>query len=43
MAGMLVQMDSYQHCWIDSVKEPWWLVTMIDDVVQFQLLRVSSF
>ncbi|MCX7991116.1 MAG: ISNCY family transposase, partial [Proteobacteria bacterium] len=31
MAGMLVQMDSSQHRWIDSVKEMWWLVTMVDD------------
>ncbi|MEN2995328.1 MAG: helix-turn-helix domain-containing protein [Thermodesulfovibrio sp.] len=31
MAGMLVQMDSSQHCWIEAIKKPWWLVTMIDD------------
>jgi len=30
-AGMLVQMDSSQHRWVDSVDEPWWLVAMIDD------------
>ncbi|MFN4245102.1 MAG: hypothetical protein ACK4F9_03005 [Brevinematia bacterium] len=30
-AGMLVQMDSSQHRWIEAVEEPWWLVAMIDD------------
>ncbi len=29
--GMLVQMDSSQHKWIDEIHEPWWLVAMIDD------------
>lgn len=29
--GMLVQMDSSQHRWIESVHEPWWLVAMVDD------------
>ncbi|MCX8034557.1 MAG: ISNCY family transposase [Thermodesulfovibrio sp.] len=35
LAGMLVQMDSSQHCWIGAVKEHWWLVTMIDDADNF--------
>lgn len=30
-AGMLVQMDSSYHQWIQSVSEKWWLVAMIDD------------
>jgi hypothetical protein len=30
-AGMLVQMDSSQHRWVDTVEEPWWFVAMIDD------------
>ena len=30
-SGMLVQMDSSQHRWIDEIHEPWWLVAMIDD------------
>ena len=30
-AGMLVQMDSSQHKWIESATDPWWLVAMIDD------------
>ncbi len=30
-AGLLVQMDSSQHRWIESIKKPWWLVTMCDD------------
>lgn len=34
-AGMLVQMDSSQHRWIESISEPWWLVTMIDDADGF--------
>jgi len=29
--GMLVQMDSSQHRWIEGVSEPWWLVAMVDD------------
>lgn len=30
-AGMLVQMDSSQHQWIESIPEKWWLIAMIDD------------
>jgi len=30
-AGMLIQMDSSQHQWIESIPEKWWLITMIDD------------
>jgi len=30
-AGMLVQMDSSQHKWLEHIPEKWWLVTMIDD------------
>jgi len=30
-AGMLVQMDSSQHRWIEQVNQPWWLIAMIDD------------
>ena len=30
-AGMLVQMDSSQHNWIEHIPEKWWLVAMIDD------------
>ncbi len=30
-AGMLVQMDSSEHRWIEDVEEPWWFVGMIDD------------
>ena len=30
-AGMLVQMDSSQHQWIEHIHEKWWLIAMIDD------------
>ena len=30
-AGMLVQMDSSQHNWLEHIPEKWWLVAMIDD------------
>jgi hypothetical protein len=30
-AGMLVQMDSSQHQWLQHIPEKWWLVAMIDD------------
>jgi hypothetical protein len=30
-AGLLVQMDSSQHNWLTSIKEPWWLIAPIDD------------
>lgn len=30
-AGMLVQMDSSQHNWVENIKELWYLVAMIDD------------
>lgn len=30
-AGLLVQMDSSQHRWIESLSEKWWLIAMIDD------------
>jgi len=30
-AGMLVQMDSYQHQWLPHLPVKWWLIAMIDD------------
>src|SRR4030067_2882863 len=30
-AGMLVQMDSSQHRWLEHIPEKWWLGAMIDD------------
>ena len=30
-AGMLVQMDSSQHQWLEHIEEKWWLIAMIDD------------
>lgn len=30
-AGMLIQMDSSRHNWIEHIPEKWWLVAMIDD------------
>ena len=30
-AGMLVQMDSSQHRWLEDIPEKWWLTAMIDD------------
>lgn len=30
-AGMLVQMDSSQHRWLENIPEKWWLIAMIDD------------
>lgn len=30
-AGMLVQMDSSQHQWLENIPEKWWLIAMIDD------------
>lgn len=30
-AGMLVQMDSSQHRWLETIPQKWWLVAMIDD------------
>lgn len=30
-AGMLVQMDSSQHRWLEHIPEKWWLTAMIDD------------
>lgn len=30
-AGMLVQMDSSQHQWLQHIPEKWWLIAMIDD------------
>lgn len=30
-AGLLVQMDSSQHRWLEHIERPWWLVAMIDD------------
>jgi hypothetical protein len=30
-AGMLVQMDSSQHHWLQHIKRKWWLIAMIDD------------
>lgn len=30
-AGMLVQMDSFEHNWLEHILEKWWLVAMIDN------------
>lgn len=30
-AGMLIQMDSSQHQWIESIDKKWWLISGIDD------------
>lgn len=30
-AGMLVQMDSSEHRWLEHISEKWWLIAMIDD------------
>lgn len=30
-AGMLVQMDSSEHQWLENIPEKWWLIVMIDD------------
>ncbi len=30
-AGMLAQMDSSQHRWLEHIPEKWWLTAMIDD------------
>ncbi len=30
-AGLLVQMDSSQHRWIENIEKLWWLIGMIDD------------
>lgn len=30
-AGMLVQMDSSQHQWLEHIAEEWWLIAIIDD------------
>jgi hypothetical protein len=30
-AGMLAQMDSSQHNWLEHIPEKWWLTAMIDD------------
>lgn len=30
-AGMMIQMDSSYHHWINGVKKRWWLIAMIDD------------
>ena len=29
--GMLLQMDSSQHKWIEGIKEKWWLISVVDD------------
>jgi hypothetical protein len=29
--GMLVQMDSSQHAWLEGILDEWWLVAMKDD------------
>lgn len=34
-AGLLVQMDSSLHRWIEDIEKPWWLVAMIDDADGF--------
>jgi len=30
-AGMVLQMDSSQHQWLEHISEKWWLIAMIDD------------
>lgn len=30
-SGLLVQMDSSQHRWLEHIPEKWWLIAMIDD------------
>lgn len=30
-AGMMVQMDSSEHQWLEHIPEKWWLIAMIDD------------
>lgn len=30
-SGLLVQMDSSQHRWLEHIKEPWWLIAPVDD------------
>lgn len=30
-SGMLVQMDSSQHQWLEHIPEKWWLIAVIDD------------
>lgn len=30
-AGMLVQMDSSKHQWLEHISQEWWLIAMIDD------------
>jgi len=32
-AGMLVQMDSSEHNWLEYIPEKWWLIAMIDDAI----------
>ena len=34
-AGLLVQMDSSQHHWLENIPQPWWLVAMCDDADNF--------
>lgn len=30
-AGMLIQMDSSQHLWLEHIPDKWWLIAAIDD------------
>jgi hypothetical protein len=30
-AGLLIQMDSSQHRWLEHIPDKWWLIAMIDD------------
>ena len=30
-AGLLIQMDSSQHKWLNNIEEKWWLIATIDD------------
>lgn len=42
-AGMLVQMDSSQHKWLEHIPEKWWLIAMIDDATnEVPYARFSS-
>lgn len=42
-AGMLIQMDSSQHQWLECIPEKWWfIIAMIDDATNESLMPDSS-
>lgn len=41
-AGLLVQMDSSLHRWIEDIEKSWWLVAMIDDADGFVYAEFHS-